>query len=110
MAMVNQFITEDTLALEFARRHQHRLRFVSKSTKVLAQRWFVLNEKTDEWEPDVTLLVVELVREFCREAASACEDPAQAWQIGSAATVSAVERLARCDARLAATPERGRAK
>ena len=102
---MNNFITEDMLALDFAARHEHRLRYVSKSSKVMAQRWLILNEATGDWENDVTLQVLALVRALCREAAAQCEDRKQAWRIGSAETISSVERLARCDARLAATPE-----
>jgi putative DNA primase/helicase len=102
---MNNFITEDALASEFAARHEHRLRYVAKSTKVVAQRWLILNPTTEEWEPDTTLAVLELVRRLCREAAADCDDQERAWTIGSAATVSAVERLARCDPRLAAKPE-----
>ena len=98
-------ITEDQLALEFAARHEHRLRYVAKSSKAMAQRWLILNPTTDEWEPDTTLAVLELVRRLCREAAAECQDPEQAWRIGSANTIASVERLARCDARLATTPE-----
>lgn len=57
------------------------------------------------WQFDETLCAVDLVRRVCREAAAACNKQKVAAQIASAKTVTAVERLARADRRLAGTVE-----
>ena len=56
------------------------------------------DELAQGWKPDPTLYVLHLVREICRAAAAEHDMP----EMASAATISAVERLARCDQRLAA--------
>ena len=48
---------------------------------------------------------LDLVRGICREAAAECNNPKVATLIASAKTVSAVERPARADRRIAATIE-----
>jgi putative DNA primase/helicase len=57
------------------------------------------------WRRDDTLQVLDLVRETCREQAVPVGKPSLAATIRSAKTVSAVERLARADRRIAATAE-----
>ncbi|GEO13537.1 phage/plasmid primase P4 [Microvirga aerophila] len=90
--------TEDGLALQFAEQHAHDLRFVASWSK-----WLIWTGT--HWRPDDTLLAVHLVRKVCREAAAKCGDPRAANALASAKAVSAVERLARADRRLAAAPE-----
>ena len=57
------------------------------------------------WRADETLQVFARVRAACREAAEAIEDGARARTCNSAATIAAVERLARTDPRVAAAPD-----
>jgi len=52
---------------------------------------------------DSTLGVFSLTRSICRLVASEAEKPNDKTRIASAATVAAVERLARSDRRVAAT-------
>lgn len=49
------------------------------------------------------MLVVNQVREVCREAAATCNEARVARALASAKTVAAAERLAKADRRLAAT-------
>lgn len=85
---------EDSIALEFAERHAHELRYVA-----LWGRW--LSYDGTRWAFDDTLHVFDRARTICREIATALDKPAAA--IASAKTVAAVEKLARADRRLAAT-------
>jgi hypothetical protein len=89
--------SEDDLALTFAFRHaEFRSVLIGGS-----RRWFVHCEG-EGWRPDLTLLHLDAIRDICREAAGTCDDPQLARELCSAATVYAVERLARTDRRLAA--------
>lgn len=88
--------TEDALALAFAERHAHALRYCAVWGQWLA--WDGVR-----WANDRTLYATDLVRQICREAAESCADPRIAATLQSARTVRAVERLARTDRRLAAT-------
>jgi putative DNA primase/helicase len=85
---------EDTLALLFAERHADELRYVDDW-----KRW--LHYDGACWGFDSTLQVFDNARVVCREVALEGNKPASA--VASAKTVAAVERLARCDRRLAAT-------
>jgi putative DNA primase/helicase len=85
---------EDSIALAFADRHAHELRYAAPWG-----RW--LNFDKVRWAPDETLHVFDRARVICREVATAGPKPIGA--IASAKTVAAVERLARSDRRLAAT-------
>jgi putative DNA primase/helicase len=90
--------SEEQLALEFATLHAHRLRYVAAWGQ-----WFEWDGT--RWKRDVTLWVWDLARAVCRAASAKCNNPSWAKTIASAHTVAAVERLARADQRLAATPE-----
>jgi putative DNA primase/helicase len=87
-------IAEDSIALAFADRHAHELRYVH-----MWGRW--LRCAKGRWAFDDTLHVFDLARDVCRETALAHDKPANA--VASAKTVAAVERLAKADRRLAAT-------
>jgi len=93
--------TQDALALEFVRLWQHGVRYVQSTSPY---KWFVC-DADGNWEPDNTNEVLSLVREICREAARRCDDTELALTICSAAGISAVERLARSDRRIATTRE-----
>jgi putative DNA primase/helicase len=90
--------SDDALALDFAGRHKDDLRYVAAWG-----RWLHFNGR--HWKYDETLNVFDLVRVICREAAGRAEKCNIQTAIVSAKTVSAVERLARSDRRLAATIE-----
>jgi putative DNA primase/helicase len=85
---------EDAIALLFADRHADAMCFVAAWG-----RW--LSFDVALWHPDDTLHAFDLAREICREIAIECDKAASA--VASAKTVSAVERLAKADRRLAAT-------
>ena len=85
---------EDAIALTFADRHAHELRYVAAWA-----RW--LHYDGTRWVKDDTLHAFDRARALCREVALQCDKPASA--VASAATVAAVERLAKADRRLAAT-------
>ena len=85
---------EDSIALAFADRHAHELRYVA-----IWRRWLAFGGA--HWAHDDTLHVFDRARAICREAAA--ESRAIAGSVASAKTVAAVERLARSDRRLAAT-------
>jgi putative DNA primase/helicase len=88
--------TDEALALRFAEKHAHNLRFVSAWGKWLS--W-----SGTHWKIDDTLLAFDLSRAICREAAAQCNKTSTASILASAKTVAAVERLAKADRRLAAT-------
>ena len=95
--------TDEALALEFARTHCENLRYVADWGK-----WLLWTG--DHWRFDDSLQTFNLSRHICRKAsAKALRDlrPRVARKVASALasgkTVSAVERLARSDRRLAAT-------
>jgi putative DNA primase/helicase len=88
--------SDEALALRFAERHQHDLRYVAAWAKWL--RWDGARRCFDD-----TLYAFNLARQICREAAAECNKPKTAAVLASAKTVAAVERLAKADRRLAAT-------
>jgi hypothetical protein len=88
--------TDEALALRFAERHAHDLRYVAPWSKWLA--W-----DGTRWQFDDTLRAFDLARKVCREAAAECYKVRVAGVLASAKTVGAVERLAKADRRLAAT-------
>ncbi len=90
--------SEERLALAFVERHHSRLRYVA-----LWSRWF--SYQGTVWKQDGTLEIFDLVRSLCRSVAAGCPERKIATLIASAKTVSAVERLARSDRRVAATIE-----
>ena len=87
-------IAEDSIALAFAERHAHELRYVA-----VRARW--MHYDGTRWVQDDTLHAFDRARVICREIALDCDKPASG--VASAATVAAVERLAKADRRLAAT-------
>lgn len=88
--------SDEALALRFAERHACDLRFVAKWGQWLS--W-----TGTHWRFDDTLHAFDRAREICREMAATCNTPRIAVALASAKTVAAVERLAKCDRRLAAT-------
>jgi putative DNA primase/helicase len=87
---------EDAIALVFAERHGHELRFVAA--------WGQWQSYDGErWTHDDTLHGFDRARAICREIAVEGDKPVSA--VASAKTVAAVERLAKADRRLAATGE-----
>ncbi len=91
---------DDALALKFASRHQHRLRFVKRW-----DRWMIWDGK--RWSPDDTLRVIDLARDIAREASSEIirNRGSKASLAASSKTVSAIESLARADRRHASRAE-----
>ncbi len=87
--------SEDDLADRFSAGHAD-LKFVAAWNKWL--QWSGV-----KWEIDSTVHVFDLARAVCREAAAKCNKPSK--KIASAATVAAIERLARSDRRHAATTD-----
>ena len=76
---------DDALALKFASRHQHRLRFVKRW-----DRWMIWDGK--RWSPDDTLRVIDLARDIAREASSEIirNRGSKASLVASSKTVSAI--------------------
>lgn len=93
-------LSEDDLALRFARRHGDELRYVAQLGKWM--RW-----DAKRWVADTTLHVFDLARTVCREASAECGESqnATALRLASKASSAAVERLAASDRRHAATVE-----
>jgi len=87
---------EDAIALTFAERHAHELRYVAAWG-----RWLAFDGT--RWQFDDTLHAFDRARTICREVAAEGDKPISA--IASAKTVAAVERLAKADRRLAAAAE-----
>jgi putative DNA primase/helicase len=85
---------EDAIALVFAERHGHEMRYVVKWGQ-----WQSYDGA--RWAEDDTLHAFDRARAICREIAIDCEKASSV--VASAKTVAAVERLARADRRLAAT-------
>jgi putative DNA primase/helicase len=92
--------SDEALALTFADRHAHELRYVA-----LWSRWLIWDGFT--WKADETRLAFSKAREICRQAASECppKKTKLAAALASAKTRAAVVSLASDDRRLAATAE-----
>jgi putative DNA primase/helicase len=88
--------SDESLALLFAECNSSSMRYVAALGK-----WFVWDEK--QWRIDDTLMARDRSRKICREASVQCNQPKVSKTVASAKTVSAVERLAQSDRRLAAT-------
>jgi putative DNA primase/helicase len=84
--------TEDALALEFTSRHAYDWRYVAAWA-----RWLCWTGT--HWQHETTLKAFDVARLVCRTAAASSSNPKVAAKISSAATVAAVERLARADRR-----------
>lgn len=87
--------SDDALALRFAAEHEANRRYVA-----LWSTW--LGWDCQRWSSDDTLKAFDDARSVCRTAAASCNETKLSKSIASAATVAAVERLARADRRLAA--------
>ena len=90
--------TEDALAATFAARHAETWRYVASWGQ-----WLTWSGKL--WRREETLQAFDLARMICREAAARAGSARLKAKLSSAATVSAVERLARSDRRHATTTE-----
>jgi putative DNA primase/helicase len=90
--------SDSALALRFVELHADDLRFVAEQG-----RWFKWNGKW--WQFDRVLGTGFAVWKICNVAAAECNKPGVSRMIASAKTIAAVERLARCSPRLAATAE-----
>lgn len=88
--------SEEFLALRFAERHARDFRYVAKFGQW--RRW-----DGNRWVIDHTLSALNSCRQTAREAAGGCNDIKTAVALASAKTVTAIERLAKADPRLAAT-------
>ena len=88
--------SEDALAQRFAEVHAADMRYVA-----LWGQWLIFDGKV--WRRDDTLHAFTRARRICRDAAA--QDLTRAKTLLSAATVAAVERLARSDPRLAASAD-----
>lgn len=88
--------SDEALALRFAERHRHDLRYVAAWG-----RW--LSWGGNRWQFDDTLAAFDRARKICREAAAECNKDRIASTLASAKTVAAVVSLARADRRLAGT-------
>jgi putative DNA primase/helicase len=86
--------TEEAIALAYADRHAHEVRYVAAWS-----RWLLYDGA--RWQFDDTLHAFDRARVICREISAEHNKPS----LASASTVSAVERLARADRRLAATSD-----
>lgn len=105
-----QRYTEEALALLFAERHTHNLRFVAAWNK-----WFKWNGH--KWEDEKTLYAFDLSRALCREQYAELtknrkklkeqdeKKKIPSHDLNSAKTVAAVVKLASYDRRLAATTD-----
>jgi len=90
--------TEDALADSFATRHADVWRYVAPWGQWLTWTGTL-------WRREDTLQAFDLARRICREAARRSPSAKIRTKLSSAATVSAVERLARSDRRHASTTE-----
>lgn len=83
---------DDTLALRFSELHGADLRYTATWA-----RWSCWTGT--RWKRDETHHVYDLARAICRRASSSCTSEHLAHRVASAATIAAVERLARADRR-----------
>jgi len=90
--------TEDALAVDFTTQHAENWKFVAAWGHWLC--WDGVR-----WVKEITLRAFDQARLVCREAASRCQKAKIAAKLSSAATVAAVERMAKADRRHAATIE-----
>ncbi len=88
--------TDEALALKFAEVHGPHLRYVAAWGQWL--EWDGVR-----WKRDDTLRALDLARRICRTASAECNMPNIPRQLARLQTVTAVERLARADRRIAAT-------
>lgn len=91
-------LSEDALADEFSKRHAMGWRYVAGW-----DRW--LKWTGEVWRHEGTRMSLDLARAVCRSAARTAENRADRTRLSSAATISAVERIARSDRRHAETTD-----
>ena len=89
--------SEEALALSFAAKHEHDLRFVPD--------WGWLHYVDGKWHLDKQLVAFDFSRELCRQAAQECNKEKQSSALASKKTVAAVESLARSDRRIIAATD-----
>jgi putative DNA primase/helicase len=89
-------MSDEALALDFARRQADELRYVAGWGK-----WLVWAEGI--WRYDDTLAALARVRALCRDHSGRSSNQQLAFRTASAHVVSAVEKLARTDPLLSAT-------
>jgi hypothetical protein len=97
--------TEVSLAARFAEKYAHQLRYVHELKS--RHRWYIRDE-SGQWAADRTLRVQRMVVNFCCLEAAGVDGELHQGTIErllSHQTVVAVELLARCCQRLAATKE-----
>ncbi len=85
--------SEEGLALSFAEAHHDTLKYVPSWRK-----WLVWD--SNRWVIDEKLYSFNAVRKHCRKIHTQCND----WTLLAAKTTTAVQRLARSDPRIVATP------
>lgn len=91
-------LSEDALALEFTKLHSDDWRYVAG--------WGIwLHWDGRRWQRETTLKAYDLARHVCRNASAKVTKVRTGLKIASAATVSAVEKLARADRKHASTIE-----
>lgn len=88
--------TEDGLAATFTRRYSKDWRYVAAWG-----RWLTWTGR--RWNEDIVLYVQHLVRGICRSASARADSHRLKAKLASASSISAVERIARCDPKHAAT-------
>ncbi len=88
--------TEDGISSAFTRRYDKDWRYVAPWGK-----WLVWTGQ--RWNEDKVLFVNHLTRSMCRTASNKAENPRTKAKLASAATMAAVERLARSEPSHAAT-------
>jgi putative DNA primase/helicase len=86
--------SDDYLALAFTERHASDLRYISPWSQ-----WMCFDGKS--WREDETLSTFDKARKVCRELSPKAGKKAK--EVASAKTISAIERLAKSDRRIAAT-------
>lgn len=90
--------SDEALAQQFVRLHGDGLRYVA-----VWKHWYAWTDA--RWELDSTLDAFDRARAICRAASSADNKPHVKTALASAKTVTAIERLAKADRRIAATVE-----
>ena len=90
--------TEDGLSTAFTRRYGEDWRYCA-----LWGKWLVWTGM--RWNPDQVLYVLHLARSICRMASQQADSPRLKAKLASAATISAVEKIARSDPTHASTAD-----
>jgi putative DNA primase/helicase len=96
--LISPELSDDSIALKFAAKHHQDLRYVDAWGK-----W--LHWDGSCWQRDIVLWTFSQARAICRAESVKCNNQKDSKAVASARTIAAVERLARCDERLAATSD-----